>query len=182
MICRILWAHTKGTSASTDDMDNTSGIALWCRHIRGPHSTQISDTDTRGQDTGYMIQISNTYTMQQFCTYKHRRQKTFLYCVQLSFLWNAQVSSLTEMGNTFEFNVFWAFCRHFLNKSDSQPIDMSKKCCSSICAINLPCQGLVQFHSRINMLQSHVHKPCEYCMGGLYLGWVQGMVQKRNVF
>ena len=77
------WAHTKGTSASTDDMDNTSGIALWCRHIRGPHSTQISDTDTGGQDTGYMIQISNTYTMWQFYTYMQRRQKTLSYCIFL---------------------------------------------------------------------------------------------------
>ena len=60
--------HTQRRQASRDDMDNTSGIALWCRRIGGPHSTQISDTDTGGQGTGYMIQISNTYTMRQFYT------------------------------------------------------------------------------------------------------------------
>lgn len=54
-------ARAQKRQASTDDMDNTSGIALWRRHIRGPHSTQISDTDTRRGDTGYMIQISHTY-------------------------------------------------------------------------------------------------------------------------
>ena len=42
--------------------------------------------------------------------------------------------------------------------------------------------ALVQFHSRINMLQPPVHWPREYCVGFLYLGRVQGVVQESSVY
>ena len=51
--------------------------------------------------------------------------------------WEIYLSSMYS-NHVFEFNVFWACCqRSSFNKSDSQPVDKSEKCCSSIYPINL---------------------------------------------